>query len=619
MLVAASAVRAPSSAAGGAPGWRVKAHWAALAIVGVIALVGGFWAAGEMARARAVAVLQRDAAASAALHAAVLRSELEKQRSTPFVLAADPDVAAALRSHDPAQARALSRKLEALSRGTRAAAIYVMDSEGTTLAASNWREPLSFVGQNYSFRPYFTKALRVGSAEYFALGTVSRRPGLFLARRVRGPHGVLGVVAVKVEMDALEAEWRASDAIVLVASRGGVVLITNHPEWRFRTFRPMPAAVRARIERTKQFGGAPLAPLPLSPLGVDGLVSEIPLADAGPPSFVQVSTGVGEPGWRLYLLKPANEAIRGAVRSAQLITLLLTALVFAGLAALLRRQEREALMAAQREAARAELEARVAERTRQLRETNERLLVEMEERRRAESLQQEMHDELIQASKLAVLGQIAAGVAHEINQPVAAIRAYADNAAAFLERADPQPAQKNLGVIAVLTERIGAITEELRAFSRKTTRDVRAVELEEALAGALVLVGPRLHQQRVDVVRRGASDIFVRAERVRLEQVFVNLLQNAVEAVEGRPDPRVRVTVEATSSDVTVAISDNGAGLQGEAASGLFKPFTTTKKNGLGLGLVISRDIVTEFGGELQSGEGPDGGAEFVVTLRRCA
>lgn len=617
MDLATPAARARLTAPGGA--WPTKIRWIAFAVAGLAVLVGGFWTAGEVARSRAVAGLQREAASSAALHAAVLRSELEKQRATPFVLAADPDVAAALRSHDANQARALSRKLEALSRGTRAAAIYVMDAEGTTLAASNWREARSFVGQNYSFRPYFKKALRDGSAEYFALGTVSRRPGLFLARRVAGPHGALGVVAVKVEMEPLETEWRASDSIVLVASRGGVVLITNRPEWRFRTFRVLPADIRARVEQTKQFGDAPLARLPLTPLGVDGVVSEIPLGDAAPASFVQVSTGVDEPGWRLYLLKPANVAIRGGVRSAQLITLLLTALVLAAVAALMRNHERQAVMAAQREAARAELEARVAERTRQLRDTNERLLVEIEERRRAEALQQEMHDELIQASKLAVLGQIAAGVAHEINQPVAAIRTYADNAAAYLERSDPQPARKNLGVIAGLTERIGAITEELRAFSRKTTREMRAVELEEALAGALVLVGPRLRQQRVDVVRRGASDVFVRAERVRLEQVFVNLLQNAVEAVEGRPDPRVRVSVEATSSHVTVAISDNGAGLQGEAAAGLFKPFTTTKTNGLGLGLVISRDIVTEFGGDLASGEGSDGGAEFVVTLRRCA
>src|SRR5581483_8712446 len=155
-------------------------------------------------------------------------------------------------------------------------------------------------------------------------------------------------------------------------------------------------------------------------------------------------------GWRLYLLKPAGHAIAAAVRPVQLITLLLTALVLAGLAALVRHRERNALAAAQREAARAELEARVAERTGQLRETNQRLLVEMEERRRAEALQQEMHDELIQASKLAVLGQIAAGVAHEINQPVAAIRTYADNAAAYLDRAEPKPARSNLSAIAGL-------------------------------------------------------------------------------------------------------------------------------------------------------------------------
>jgi len=602
------------------PGARRRGRRSALWIAGAVLLVAAFWITGQVARSRAVAILQRDAAAAAALHAAVLRSELEKQRSTPFVLAADPDVTAALISKDAARGEALSRKLAALSHGTGAAAIYVMDADGTTVAASNWDQPRSFVGSNYSFRPYFQKALRNGSAEYFAIGTVSHRPGLFLARRVEGPRGALGVVAVKLELDRLEAEWRASDAIVMVASRGGVVVITNRPDWRFRTFRPMPPALRARLARTKQFGAEPLLSLPLTPLGVDGIVSDLPLGEQRPTSYVQASTATTEPGWRLYLLKPADQAIAAVVLPAQFIALLLTSLALAGLAALLRIRERQALQAAKREAAHAELEARVAERTLQLRETNERLLVEMDERRRAEALQQDMHDELIQASKLAVLGQIAAGVAHEINQPVAAIRAYADNAAAYLERADPQPARKNLQVIAGLTERIGAIMDELRAFSRKTTREVRAVELEEALAGALLLVGPRLRQQRIELVRSGVSaDVFVRAERVRLEQVFVNLLQNALEAVESRPDPVVRIGIEAANEEVSVSVSDNGAGLRGEAAAGLFKPFQTTKRNGLGLGLVISRDIVAEFGGELTSGAGAEGGAEFVVTLRRCA
>jgi two-component system C4-dicarboxylate transport sensor histidine kinase DctB len=597
---------------------RSRGWWTTFAVIGVTLSLIAAWTAGHIASLGAVAVLQREAASSAALHAAVLRSELEKHRSLPFVLAEDPDVRTLLEAGTPGRAAQLNGKLEGLSARTRAAVIYVMDRRGLTIAASNFRLPATFVGSNYSFRPYFTNALRDGSAEYFALGTVSRRPGLFLARRVEGAQGPLGVVAVKVELDSLEAEWRLSGSPTLVSDRNGVVLITSNPEWRFRTVRPLSPQVRARLKAGQQFGAAALSLLPLRPLGRDGLVSEISLGEDRPPSYVQASAPASAPGWTLQLLKPSDTAVRAAVLPAQFITMLIAGLCVAGVAAVLRRSERQAIQAAQRERARAELEARVKERTGQLREANDRLVVEIDERRRAEALQHALQDDLVQASKLAVLGQIAAGVAHEINQPVAAIRTYAENAAILVDRAQPQLAKDNLALIASLTDRIGGITDELRAFSRKTTRETYPVVLEEAIAGALRLMGPRLRQQSVRLTRDPlVAELRVRAERNRLEQVLVNLLQNAIEALSGRPDPTIHLDVAAGDETVAVTVSDNGPGLDSTTAAELFTPFVTTKANGLGLGLVISRDIMTEFGGELSVGDPGDAGAAFVLTLRR--
>ena len=176
-----------------------------LAVASALTLVATFMA-GEVAGKRVRQDLARQAQSSAMLHAAVLRSELDKHRSLPFVLAQDPDVAATLRNGGPARINALNRKLETLSQGTGAAVIYVLDAKGRTIAASNWRMPTSFVGSHYGFRPYYQDALAKGVAELFALGTVSRRPGLFMARRVSDATGVAGVVVIKVEFVALEAD-----------------------------------------------------------------------------------------------------------------------------------------------------------------------------------------------------------------------------------------------------------------------------------------------------------------------------------------------------------------------------------------------------------------------------
>lgn len=598
----------------------VVRRWAIFLAMSLVLLTGLVGFTGAVVERRAVAELARQAQSSAALHAAVLRSELAKHRSLPFVLAQDPDVAATLRSADPGGVDALNRKLETLSAGTRAAVIYVLNARGMTIAASNWREPTSFVGSDYSFRPYFKDARDQGVAELFALGTVSRRPGLFMARRIEGPDGLLGVVVVKVEFEALEAEWSASEPAFAVDPKG-VVLVTSIPSWRFMTLAPLPRTEQARLHAEQRFGNAPF----------DVLVAQPPPAGDRPPAlttikvpgqdetrYMTASVKLSAAGWTVYTFTPVGAALRTAVTGARAIALLAGLAVCALAAALVRWRGRASLRAAREEAARRELEAHVAERTAALRETNQRLTVEMEERRRAEAHVHLMQDELIQSNKLATLGQIAAGVAHEINQPVGAIRAYADNAAVFLDRADSRSARTNLDLISGLTDRIGLITDELRAFARKSGGSPAPLAVREVVDGALLLVGPRLRQQGVRVVREVADEAAkVLAERFRLEQVLVNLLQNAIEALEETKNGEIAVQVLVKRAQVRIIVADNGPGVAPEATSTLFTPFATTKPRGLGLGLVISRDIVAEFGGELYLEPSPRG-ARFVMSLPKA-
>ena len=591
--------------------WRLfVAVWLAVAIVAVTA-------SGEVARRDAKASAGRQATTASALHAAVLRSELERHRSLPMVLAQDPDLARLLNDPDGGSADRLNLKFETLAKEVRAAAIYALDADGRTLAASNWRLPTSFVGSSYRFRPYYYEAMRDGQATFFALGTVSGRPGLYLSRRVDDPAGrPLGVIVAKVEFDALEAQWRASGEPTYVTDPDGVVVVTTVPAWRFRTAAPLSPDQRRRLAATQTAGAVVPRSMPFDATG-GGMIRLS--SDVSPDLYAVATDAIPDIGWRLTLLAPAGDVLSRTVAGARWLAGLSVALLAALSGILLRRRQRAAARAIETAEARIELERQIGLRTSELRATNDLLNREIEERQRLESQRQDLQDELIQANKLATLGQIAAGVAHEINQPIAAIRTHADSASLQLRRDDNTGALRSLSKIDRLTERVGVITDELRAFSRKTRSEAVAVGVDGAIDGALLLVAGRIRENGIKLDRRRApAGLAVLAERNRLEQVVLNILQNAIEALEGVPNPAINLGVSVKARQVTIHISDNGHGVAPAVQARLFTPFTTSKRDGMGLGLVISRDIVAAFGGEL-SLEPSASGARFAIRLAKAS
>lgn len=602
---------------------RLRQHrpWIVLAAAWAVACLAVALAAGSMARREAEAELARQAEAAAALHAAVLRSELEKHRSLPIALAGDPDIVRLLSAPDGPHLDRVNRKLEGLATHSRAAVIYALDMNGMGQAASNWMLPTSFIGSNYSFRPYFLNALKHGQAEFFALGTVSGRPGLYLARRVNDAAGrALGVVVVKVEFDALEAEWRASGEPAYVVDSGGVTLITSAPEWRFRKSRLLDEGGERRT--TDPAGASRSLPFATPAEGPPGLI-EARIAGADERLWMHAQVATSTPGWTLHLLAPSRGAIDAATISARVLGVMIVTLLAGAVGLVLRRRQQAVLRARREVEMRLELERSIDERTRELRRANAALSRQIEERQRAEASRELLRDQLVQASKLAALGQIAAGVAHEINQPVAAIQTQAETAAVYLDRGEADAAhlpnvRQALSRIADLTQRIGAITHELRGFSRKAETRLEAVRIGDAIDGALLLVGGRLRQGGVRLVRAGDGDLAVYADCVRLEQVIINLLQNAAEALDQTEDPTITVKVAAQGRRVVLTVSDNGPGIAPEIRDSLFIPFTTSRPQGLGLGLIICRDIVAGFGGELRLGASRRGAA-FVVSLRNAA
>ena len=582
-------------------------------LAGLVAMVLAAWLAGRTAERSALADLGRQARATLSLQSGALRAEMQRQTALPLTLASDPEIAEALREGAAAGiAERVSARLAEIAAATGAAVIYVIRPDGLTVSASNAGEERGFVGRNYAFRPYFRDAMATGSGSQFALGTVSGRPGFYLSRRV-GDR--LGVVVVKIEFDGVEAAWRAASETVFVTDPRGIVLVASDPSWRLRSLRPLDAEAEAEIRAAQDFGDAPLALLPLFP-AQDGLVR---VGRGSQPAWLALlrdapfsGAPLGDTSWRIHSLTPITKAVTRERAQAQLIAVLATVLAGFGLTVWLARRTRTRARLAEAAARGAELEARVAERTRALSAANDRLREEMAERER-------LGRELAQAGRLAALGQFAASMAHEINQPLAAIRSYADNTAKLMERGRVADAVENVGAIGRLTDRIGGLTRQLKGFARRASGRREPVPVEALLRGALEVASVRAEADGTPLIVGPLPDLAVIGDASRLEQVLVNLLQNALDAVAGRPARRVEVSVSAEGERVGIEVRDDGPGIPEAVRGQIFEPFFTTKTDGLGLGLAISRGIVEECGGALSVRDAPGGGTVFRVDLVRAA
>ncbi len=535
----------------------------------------------------------------------LLESELQTYRLLPVMLGEYTDVRAALASGtvDPA----LNAKLALLAARTGAPVIYALDTQGMTIAASNADRPDSFLGHDYRYRDYFTKAMASGATEFFALGSVSGRPGLYLSRRIDRAGRPLGVVVVKVEFDRIAQAWIQDHMATFVVDADGVILISSDPRLEFHTTRALSPARRRTLAQTRQFGTLPLLRAPLT------LADDRSRLGDGTPA-VTVSLPVPIAGWHLVHMEPLDAALRSAAvrtRSATTIAALATIAAMLGAWWLHQRRKRNA-------GARAELEAEVARRTAELSATADRLQIEVEQREAADQRFRQAREELAHANRVGSIGTITASVAHEINQPVAAIRTFADNAAAFLARDEPARAATNLQAIVDLTSRIGTITAGLRRYARRGAGSIGPVALDAAIDGVRLLIGDRFRAKGVtlDLPSGPEARLTVIAGRVRLEQVLVNLLQNALDAVAERPDARVDVTVGRKGRDVVLTVADNGPGIDPGIADDLFTPFATSKTDGLGLGLGIARDIMTEFGGTLDLVPAPRGAVFRMILVK---
>ena len=590
-------------------------------------LISSLWLGAKMAYRQGLSDLAANSEVRLELYISYLRGVLEKYEGLPELLATNKQlVTFLLNPGSQDRINALNLYLETINNISDASDTYLMNSDGLTIAASNWNTPKPFVGRNFSYRPYFKQAMEGALGRYFALGSASSERGYYFAYPVRNNHTILGAVVIKININMVEENWGDKDETFLVADPEGVIFITTQEEWRFKTLKPLTPEVRQQMVESQRYPNAPLEPLKLVEEGevAQGKIVKLFLERENKmKTFLQQEASMPHAGWQVYILSDFKPVERRVVFT------LLAILGAGGLGALsmvLFWQHQQQVLERQRfaensrrmlEDANEALELRVSERTAALTATNLKLRQEIQDRRNAEEELHKTRRELIHAAKLAALGQMSTAITHELNQPLAAIRAYTDNANQFLTKGRMEDVHWNLDQISELTDRMARLAMQLKIFARKSSGRLDIVPLHGVIDGALEVLVPIFTEEKVRFDIHLPPDLpGVRANTVLLQQVVVNLLANSLHAVEDQDEKRIEVTAMSEGDKVVLRVLDNGPGVDPALVKRIFEPFYTTKDpgKGLGLGLTISARIIEDTGGRIRVVH-TGTGACFEITL----
>ncbi|MGK9066229.1 sensor histidine kinase [Stutzerimonas chloritidismutans] len=544
--------------------------------------------AGRVAEQRAWDERSQEARGQLQLYAQAIHTQVQRFRSVPALLALDSDIRQLLANPGDQRLREqLNLRLEEQNHAAGSSVLYLLDRHGETLAASNWRDWSSFVGNNYAFRPYFLDALANDSGRYFAVGVTTGIPGYFLSSSVKNDRGeVIGVLVVKLELEEMQREWVGQSGILLISDSLDIVILTNRPAWRFRYLRPLTDEVRERLVAVRRYAEQNLQPLPSERQVQIAEDSERRLVDGpdGRRLYLWQRLSLPEEDWTLHLLQEPQQ-IAASVRSYRLAA----AGVWMTLAFLLLflAQRRKTRRIEQRN--RSELERLVEARTRELHTAQ---------------------DELVHAARMAALGQMSAALAHEINQPLTALRMQLASQRLLLDSGRTEAVREGIGQVEGLLERMAALTSHLKTFARKSPAGLRQrLSLAEVLDQALHLLAPRIRSEGVEVHCAVPGEAQVSGDAIRLEQVLINLLTNALDAMLGATPRQLRIDCLAERGGWTLRVADSGGGIAAEHLEQVFEPFFTTKPvgQGLGLGLAVSYGIVRDLDGTLEASNEGDG------------
>jgi two-component system C4-dicarboxylate transport sensor histidine kinase DctB len=575
--------------------WRGLPRWcASLAGVAMAAYLGHEVALHTgMTRLREAAVHRLDMFASG------LDADLARFDYLPALLEMTPVVPALLDAPASVSLRdAANRYLNGVNATAGAEMLYVLDRSGTSVAASDWDQPGTTLGQDLSFRPYVIDALKHGRGRFYGVGITSHKPGYYLSYALRRGEAVRGVAAVKINIEETENGWRKLPGNVLVVDERGVVILSTRNDLKYRPLAPLDAAQRAEVLRSRPYGEAPLDPLRWTTLR--SLTPDTQVVSLDGMAQLASARNLQRAGWRLVALDelaPVRVAARYAAVTASLA---MAVLLLVAVTLWQRRRAVRQKLASQAalQAAHDSLESTVVARTAELRAAQ---------------------SDLVHAGKLAALGQMSAGMVHELNQPLTALRTLSESAGILLDHQRLDEVRGNLQRISGMVDRLARLTARLKTFAHKgDDLKLQPVALLRSIADAQALLATELrtHDVRVEIDVRPA-ELSVMADEVTIGSLLVNLMRNAIDAMQEAPQRLLRLEARAQGRRVILSVTDTGPGIRADILSHLFEPFVTSKPAGagLGLGLVISAQLVAAIGGTLRGSNREPCGACFVVDL----
>jgi two-component system C4-dicarboxylate transport sensor histidine kinase DctB len=548
----------------------------------VVAAVSVVWVTNLLLTERHTTLTRNRAEVRQALYSGNLLSEIQRNSIVPILLSRDPVLVSALNTDDYAQT---SQHLISYIEEIGAAGIFLLDESGRVVAATD----RSFLGSNRRQAASFIDALRSNETIFNTTQSESGGYQFTYSRKIEVGGALAGVIVVQVDLAKFEQSWSGiSDAVIVMNSEGQIILSTE-PRWRSKTeaqalsVTDAPTAIERAFRLTSDWTAIPGE------------------AYLGGEAVMRLENRIPFRGWRMASFTTYS-SVREPVNGVLALEIMGFAILLAGVFYLTSRRAMSRAGLFQQESA-------------GLRQLNIALQREIAERKRAEKSLEVAELTLLQSSKLAILGEMSAAVSHELNQPLAAMKTYLAGAKLLLQRKRPDEALASFGRIDDLIDRMGAITRQLKSYARKGSDSLEPIDIRECVASALSMMEPQLRQRSVEITRTLPPEpVIVQGDRVRLEQVLVNLLRNAFDASKNVADPQIGILV-AGGAQASVIVRDNGAGITDFDT--LFEPFYTTKApgDGVGLGLAISSGIVNELGGRLTAGNSSTGGAEFEMIL----
>jgi two-component system C4-dicarboxylate transport sensor histidine kinase DctB len=545
-----------------------------------------------------------------------LSSQLEKYAYIPRLLSKDRELIDALQQPtNSAQIEITNRYLDEVNSVIKAADTYLLDINGTTLASSNWDKASSFIGRNFAFRPYFQQAVLGDTGQYFALGSTSGKRGYYYSFPIIYAAEIVGVVVVKMDLYPIESQWPTSQSIYTVTDADNIIFMSNKREWLLHSLSELDSNLLATIRENRRY-----ADIDIRSLGFMGDLAnsrtELKRSNFSfyKQQFLTQSQTLDTHPLTVRVIYPKANLYWDLIGFLFVLHLIYALLLFLYL---LQRNttKRKQLIAKINAEAKQKLEFEVMERT-------SKLHAEIDERAKTEEQLRVTQSELIQAAKLAVLGQMSTSISHELNNPLAAIRSYSNNGRKYLQKGMVDKAEDNFARISSLTHRMKKISQQLKSFARDTSNDDWLTQpITTLIDTSIELVLPQAKSHVVNIDRRylkqleGIDIPRIKVNTIQFEQVLINILSNAIQALETIEVKDISVQVEASETNLSIHIDDSGRGVSEEHKLTLFDPFISSKSNGMGLGLSLSLSIIQNMNGDIAVTKSPLGGARFSVVM----